>query len=221
MAKANKAIVMFGAPGSGKGTQAVEICKQFNLVQVATGDLFRENLKNNTELGRLAKGYMERGALVPDDVTARMLKERLQRGDDAAGYILDGFPRTLPQAEMLARILQELGIALAAVVYIKVSDPAIVDRLGGRLICRSCQAPYHLTGKPPKITGVCDACGGELYQRADDNPQTVKARLDTFHRQTAPLIAYFEKGGLLAEVDGEAGLTNVTRLIAEVIRKKL
>jgi adenylate kinase len=221
MAKANKAMVLFGAPGSGKGTQAVEICKQFNFVQVATGDLFRENLKNNTELGKLAKGYMEKGALVPDDVTAAMLKDRLSRGDDAAGYILDGFPRTLPQAELLGKILLDLGIKLVSVVYIKVTDQVIVDRLGGRLICKNCQAPYHMTGKPPKKAGVCDVCGGELYQRADDNPATVKARLDTFHKQTSPLIAYYQKAGLMVEVDGEAGLTNVTRLIAAEVKKKL
>jgi len=219
MGKANKAIVMFGAPGSGKGTQAVEICKQFNFVQVATGDLFRENLKNNTELGRLAKGYMEKGALVPDDVTAAMLKDRLKRGDEAAGYILDGFPRTLPQATMLDGILRELEIKLVAVINLQARDQTIIDRLGGRLICRSCQAPYHLTGKPPKQAGVCDACGGELYQRADDNPQTVKARLDTFHSQTAPLIAHYRQAGLLVDVDGEAGLANVTRLIAEAVRR--
>jgi adenylate kinase len=219
MGKATKAIVLFGAPGSGKGTQAEQVCKQFNYVHVATGDLFRENLKNNTDLGKLAKGFMEKGALVPDDVTAAMLKDRLQRGDEATGYMLDGFPRTLPQAEMLAKILQELAITLVAVIYIKVSDQVIIDRLGGRLICRNCQAPYHLTGKPPKKAGVCDACGGELYQRADDNPQTVKARLDTFHNQTAPLIEFYRNGGLLVDIDGEVGLANVTKLIATAVSK--
>jgi len=221
MGKANKAVVLFGAPGSGKGTQAVEICKQINFVQVATGDLFRENLKNNTDLGKLAKGFMEKGALVPDDVTAAMLKERLQRGDDAAGYILDGFPRTLPQAEMLGNILAELGITLVGVVNIKVRDQVIIDRLSGRLICRKCQAPYNLTGKPPIKAGVCDVCGGELYQRADDNAQTVKARLDTFHTQTAPLIEFYRQAGLLMDVDGEAGLANVSRLIVEALKPRL
>jgi adenylate kinase len=221
MAKANKAIVMFGAPGSGKGTHAVEMCKQYNLAQVATGDLFRENLKNNTELGKLAKGYMDQGALVPDDVTGRMLKERLQRGDEAAGYIIDGFPRTMPQAEMLAQIFRELGITLAAVVYLNVSEQTIIERLGGRFICRKCQAPYNLPGRPPKQAGICDVCGGELYQRADDNPQTIKARLDTFHQQTAPLIAYFKQSGVLAEVDGEREFADRCRQITAILQGKL
>lgn len=221
MAKANKAIVMFGAPGSGKGTHAVEMCKRYNLVQVATGDLFRENLKNNTELGKLAKGYMDKGALVPDDVTGRMLKERLQRGDDAAGYVIDGFPRTMEQARMLEQIFQELGISLVAVLYMNISDQTIIERLGGRYICRKCQAPYNLPGRPPKKPGICDVCGGELYQRADDNPQTIKARLDTFHQQTAPLIAYFRQQGVLADVDGEREFPDRCRQIEGILAGKI
>lgn len=218
MAKANKAIVLFGAPGSGKGTQAEKIVNEFKYVHVATGDLFRANLKNNTELGKLAKGYMDKGALVPDDVTAAMLKDRLQRGDEAPGYVLDGFPRTLPQATMLENILQELGIKLATVLFIKLDDDIIVQRLAERLICRKCQSPYNLSGRPPKVAGVCDACGGELYQRDDDKPATVKARLATFHSQTSPLIEYYRKAGLLVDIDAAHGMKNTHRLIAEVLK---
>lgn len=217
MSKATHVIVLFGAPGSGKGTQAEIIRRQFDFVHVATGDLFRENLKHETELGKLAKGYMEKGALVPDDLTAAMLKDRLQRDDECAGYILDGFPRTLPQAEALSRILSEVNLKLAAVVYLQVSDQLIIERLSGRLICRNCQAPYHIPSRPPKKEGVCDSCGGELYQRADDNPKTVQARLDTFRQQTAPLIEYYQKAGVLREIPGAIGCENVTKRIGEII----
>jgi adenylate kinase len=203
MAKANKAFVLFGAPGCGKGTLADKIVAQFKYVHVATGDLFRENLKNNTPLGQLAKGYMEKGALVPDEVTASMLKDRLQRGDEAVGYILDGFPRTMPQAEMLDKILQELGIKLSGVVYIRTSDDLIISRLSNRQICKDCQAPYHMVDRPPKQTGICDRCGGPLYQRADDKAETVKARLNTFHAQTVPLVEFYRKRNLLKDVDGD------------------
>lgn len=219
MAKANKAYVLFGAPGSGKGTQAEQLVKHYGFVHVATGDLFRENLKQNTPLGQLAKGYMEKGALVPDDVTARMLKERLQRGDDAPAYLLDGFPRTLPQAKMLEDILRELGIQLAAVIFIQTSDELIVSRLSGRLICKACQTPYHKTNRPPKKEGVCDRCGGELYQRADDNPETVRARLATFHTQTAPLIEYYQKAGLLHPVNGEISAEQTLNEISAILKK--
>lgn len=220
-AKSTPVFVLFGAPGSGKGTQAEQVCKKFNLKHIATGDLFRENLKNNTELGKLAKGYMDAGKLVPDEVTASMLQDRLKKGDACQGYILDGFPRTLPQAEALAKILGELGMKLSTVLYIKVTDEEIVSRLSGRLICRNCQTPYHLTAKAPKKAGVCDLCGGELYQRSDDNANTVKARLGTFHGQTAPLIAYYKKAGVLQEFDGEIGMHNVTAALSVVLDKAL
>lgn len=179
------------------------------MLHVATGDLFRENLRQATELGRLAKTYMDRGELVPDDVTDAMVEERLSRPDARDSFILDGFPRTTHQAEALTEMLARLHRRLARVLYIKVSDAAIVERLSGRMICRGCQAPYHQLFKPPKKSGSCDSCGGELYQRADDNPETVRARLVTFHRQTEPLIDYYRWAGLLHEIAGEGDVASI------------
>ena len=213
----NVDIVLLGAPGSGKGTQAEQICQQFNLIHIATGDLFRENLKNQTELGKLAKTYMDKGELVPDDVTAAMLRERLAQPDTERGIILDGFPRTLPQAEALTEIMDNAGRRIGGVLYIKVSDEELVNRLSGRWICRNCQTPFHTKFKPPTKKGICDVCGGELYQRDDDKPETVRPRLKTFHRQTAPLIDYYAEAGLLTEVDGEGEVSEVTeRVVAAV-----
>ncbi len=210
-------VVLFGAPGSGKGTQAEQICGKFDLLHIATGDLFRENLKNETELGQLAKMYMDKGELVPDDVTAAMLKDRLERPDTKGGLVLDGFPRTLPQAEALKGIVDDLSRSLDGVLYIKVSDEELVSRLAGRWICRNCQTPFHTKFKPPKQEGVCDVCGGELYQRDDDKPETVRARLKTFHNQTAPLIDYYKQAGLLTEVDGEGEVSTVTNRVVAAI----
>jgi adenylate kinase len=173
--------------------------------------LFRENLKNATKLGELAKGYMNRGELVPDDITEAMVEERLARAETEGGFILDGFPRTLPQAETLTEMLARLGRPLAGVLYIRVSDDSLVERLSGRWICRSCQTPYHLTFRPPARAGLCDKCGGELFQRDDDKPETVRARLKTFHKQTEPLIEYYRRAGLLTEVDGEGDVSRVSR----------
>lgn len=203
-------LVLLGAPGSGKSTQAEHLCQQFNLPHIATGDLFREHLRQETPLGKLAQPYMNRGELVPDDITNAMVRERLARPDAQAGFILDGFPRTLPQAEALTEILAGMQRQLMGVLYIKVSDVEIIDRLSGRLICRNCQTPYHLKFKPPAQPGVCDICGGELYQREDDKPETVKARLATFHRQTEPLINYYRRAGLLIEIEGEGEVAEVT-----------
>jgi len=208
-------IVLLGAPGSGKGTQAEKLCRAFDVPHVATGDLFRENLRNETDLGKLARSYMERGDLVPDDVTVAMVKERLSRPDTANGFVTDGFPRNRFQAEAFTEMLQIMGRLLRGVIYFKVSDQEIITRLSGRLICRNCQTPYHLTFNPPTQEGVCDACGGELYQRADDRPETVKVRLETYRRQTAPLIDYYKSAGVLVEVDGEGDLSAVTeRMLA-------
>ena len=209
LARASTDVVLLGGPGSGKGTQAERLCADLGLPHIATGDLFRENLRQATDLGKLAQTYMDRGELVPDDVTEAMVEERLARPDTQGGFILDGFPRTLPQAGALTEMMTRLARRIAAVLYIKVSDEALVGRLSGRMICRACQAPYHLQFKPPHQSGVCDSCGGELYQRADDNPQTVQARLVTFHGQTEPLIAYYQQAGLLQEIDGEGTLAAV------------
>ncbi|OQY48066.1 MAG: adenylate kinase [Anaerolineaceae bacterium 4572_78] len=212
-------LVLLGAPGSGKGTQAKQLSQQLELQHVATGDLFRENLKNNTELGQLAKTFMDKGELVPDDVTQKMVKERLSRPDISNGFILDGFPRTLPQAEALTEILKGLDRKLKGVLYINVSDEEIVQRLSGRLICRSCQTPFHLEFNPPAKEGECDSCGGELYQRDDDNPKTVHNRLDTYHKQTSPLINYYKTMGVLAEIKGEGDMDAITDEMMKVVRK--
>lgn len=203
-------IVLLGAPGSGKGTQAEQLKQRLNLQHIATGDLFRENLRNETELGRLAKTYMDRGELVPDDVTEAMVRERIDQPDTRAGFILDGFPRTLAQAEALTQMLNDLSRRLDGIFYIKVTDEAIVKRLSGRLICRACQKPYHLEFNPPAQKGVCDSCGGELYRRDDDNPDTILARLKTYYAQTMPLIEYYRQTGLLVEIDGEGEPAQVT-----------
>ena len=212
-------LVLLGGPGSGKGTQAEQLGKQLKLPHIATGDLFRDHLQNATELGKLAQAYMHRGELVPDDVTDAMVAERLERPDVRDGFILDGFPRSLPQARALTKMMAGLNRQLSAVIYIKVSDEAIVSRLSGRLICRQCQASYHREFKPPQKTGLCDSCGGELYQRDDDNPDTVRARLQTFHGQTEPLIEYYKQAGLLREIDGEGDVTQVVERTMAVARE--
>ena len=218
-ARATTDIALLGGPGSGKGTQALRLSAQLKLPHIATGDLFRENLKASTELGQLAKTYMDRGELVPDDVTEAMVEERLSRPDVANGFILDGFPRTLAQAQALTEMLSRLERRLAGVVYINVSDDALIMRLSGRLICRQCQAPYHAFFKPPWRERICDACGGELYQRTDDSPDTVRARLVTFHRQTEPLIKYYKDLGALHDIDGEDDLDEISNRIMGTIRR--
>jgi adenylate kinase len=186
---------------------------------VASGDLFRENLGNETELGLLAKTYMDRGDLVPDDVTIAMVRDRLQRPDCEQGVVLDGFPRTQAQAEGLDSMLAGMGRALDGVLYIAVPNEVLVQRLSGRWICRSCQSPYHALFSPPAKAGVCDDCGGQLYQRDDDKPETVRARLEVYHRQTAPLIGYYTQAGLLTEVDGSGDIDTVGAALLEAARQ--
>jgi adenylate kinase len=206
-------IVFLGGPGCGKGTHADRVCQRLKLPHIATGDLFRENLKNQTKLGNLAKGYMDRGELVPDEVTESMVQERLARPDAREGFVLDGFPRTLPQGQALTEMLVHMLRRLSGVLSINVSDEQITERLSGRLICRNCQAPYHLRYNPPKCDGRCNVCGGELYRRDDDNPATVRARLKTFHLQTAPLFEYYRQAGLLVEVNGQGEVPDVAARI--------
>ncbi len=201
--------VLLGGPGSGKGTQAEHLCKTFNLPHVSTGDLFRDNIKKQTELGRLAKAYMDRGELVPDDVTERMVSTRLAQPDAVRGFILDGFPRTVSQAEALDEILHGAGRRVTGVIHLKVSDEEIIRRLSGRRICRQCQAPFHILFKKPRREGICNHCGSPLYQRDDDKPETIQVRLKNYHRQTEPLIAYYRDAGVLTEVIGEGDLTAI------------
>lgn len=212
-------LVLVGGPGSGKGTQAEQLKNYLELPHIASGDLFRENLKNQTELGKLAKTYMDRGELVPDDVTEAMVEDRISRPDASKGFILDGFPRTLPQAQALTEMLNNMQRRIDGVLYIRVSDEEIVKRLSGRLICRDCQTPYHLAFKPPAKEGICDACGGSLYQRDDDNPKTVRARLKTFHDQTAPIINYYRDSGVLVEINGEGEVSSVTEKAIAVVKE--
>ena len=212
-------LVLFGGPGSGKGTQAERLSQTLKLSHIATGDLFRENLQHGTQLGRLAKSYMDRGELVPDEVTEAIVEDRLARPDTADGFILDGFPRTLHQAESLTNMLAKLGRHISQVLYINVSDEEIVNRLSGRLICEQCQTPYHLQFKPPKQENICDRCGGSLYQRDDDRPETVRARLKTFHRQTEPVLDYYRQTGRLSEIDGQGAIDGVTDRALAVIEK--
>jgi adenylate kinase len=210
LARTTVDLVLLGAPGCGKGTQADRLCDALGVPHIATGDLFRENLKFETPLGKVAKTYMERGELVPDDVTDAMVDERLGRPDAGVGFVLDGFPRTLHQAQALNEILQRHHRRLAGVIYYHVADDAILDRLLGRLTCQKCQTPYHIKFHPPQASGICDKCGGTLIQRLDDNPTTIGNRLATFHRQTEPLLAFYKKAALLHEVPAEGKPAEIT-----------
>ena len=212
-------LVLLGAPGCGKGTQAENLSKHFQLRHVATGDLFREHLKSQTDMGLLAKGYIDQGELVPDEITDSMVCERLSQPDTSEGFILDGYPRTMGQAEALNETMASLRRKLAGVLYIRVSDAEIVNRLSGRLICRQCQTPYHLRFKPSSKPGLCDLCQGPLYQRDDDNPETVRTRLETFHHQTEPLIDYYRRLGLLVEVNGEGDHSTVTTRTDDAVKR--
>lgn len=197
-------IVMLGAPGAGKGTQARLLSEALGLPQISSGDIFRENLKNQTALGLLAKQYMDKGELVPDDVTINMVMERLGRPDCVGGAILDGFPRTLAQAAALDRALAEQGRRVKLVPLLEVDDDVVINRLAGRRVCRECQAMYHLEFNPPAGDPTrCDKCGGELYRRADDDPETVRNRLFVYYKQTAPLVGYYFAHGVLKAVDGD------------------
>jgi adenylate kinase len=202
-------IILLGAPGAGKGTQAMTMSKELGLKHISSGDLFREAQAKGTELGLLAKSYMEKGQLVPDDVTVRMVIERIKEADCVNGVILDGFPRTLEQAKALEEALSAQANRIDKVFYIKVSTDELLRRLGGRWICRNCQTPYHLVNMPPEVEGRCDACGGELYQRADDTVETAKKRLEVYFAQTAPLIEYYMSVRNLLEVDGDRDVDSV------------
>jgi adenylate kinase len=210
-------IVMLGPPGAGKGTQAKLLAEELGVPHVSSGDLFRDHLGRKTELGLLAKEYMDRGDLVPDDVTVGMVVERIDRSDCRDGVILDGFPRTLSQAAALDSALAERGQGVTVVPLIQVADEEIVKRLTARRVCRNCGAVYNLVFNPPSVEGVCDACGGELYQRDDDNPETVRNRLFTYYKETSPLIGYYFAKSLLAEIDGELAIGAVQADLRAVV----
>ena len=213
-------IVLFGAPGAGKGTQANIVSKKLHLVHIASGDLFREALEKGTDLGIRAKSYMEKGMLVPDEITISMVLERMSAPDCKAGVILDGFPRNLPQAKALDKALAKQAKAIDAAIYIKVAKERLLKRLSGRWICRNCQTPYHAVDSPPRIQGKCDKCGGELYQRPDDTIETAKKRLEVYATETAPLIDYYVQEDKLLEVNGEGSIDEVSHRIVTALRKE-
>ncbi len=211
-------IVLFGAQGSGKGTQARLIQDRFGIPQVATGDLFRHNLKHQTELGRLAKGYMDRGELVPDSVTNAMVRDRLSQPDAHGGAVLDGYPRNTAQAQALEGLLDEMGASLTRVVYIHVEEPELMRRLTGRRVCRGCQATYHIVFNPPAQADLCDRCGGTLYQRDDDkDEEAIHRRLELYFQETVPVVEWYRAHGVLAEVQGQEAIEEVRSAIFSML----
>ena len=212
-------IIVMGAPGSGKGTRASFLAEHLQIPHIATGDLFRENFSGDSILGKIAQTYIDRGELVPDDVTEAMVRERLNRPDAHEGYILDGFPRTLSQAEALDEIMEELKRKVDCVVFVVVPDEEIVRRISGRRLCPVCQASYHVDFKKPKVDNVCDADGSPLFQREDDDPQTVRSRLKVFHGQTMPVIDYYRQAGLLMEVPGSGDMAQMKQAMLSVVKQ--
>ena len=210
-------IIMLGAPGAGKGTQAKKIAEKCGIPHISTGDIFRANIKNGTELGNKAKTYMDQGLLVPDELVCDLVVDRIQQDDCKKGYILDGFPRTIPQAESLDKALQAIGEKMDYAIDVEVPDENIVKRMGGRRACVGCGATYHLVYAPTKKEGICDVCGGELILRDDDKPETVQKRLGVYHEQTQPLIDYYKNQGILREVDGSVDMEDVFKEILNIL----
>lgn len=210
-------IIMLGAPGAGKGTQAKKIAAKYDIPHISTGDIFRANIKNGTELGNKAKTYMDQGLLVPDELVVDLVVDRVQQDDCKNGYVLDGFPRTIPQAEALDKALAALGDKVDYAIDVNVPDENIVNRMGGRRACVGCGATYHLVYAPTKTEGICDVCGKELILRDDDKPETVQKRLNVYHEQTQPLIDYYTKQGVLKTVDGTCALDEVFKAIVEIL----
>lgn len=210
-------IIMLGAPGAGKGTQAKKIAEKYQIPHISTGDIFRANIKSETELGMKAKEFIDQGLLVPDEITIGMLLNRIQEKDCGKGYVLDGFPRTIPQAESLSEALKTLGTAIDYAIDIDVPDENIVSRMSGRRACLTCGATYHISFAPPKKEGVCDVCGAELVLRNDDKPETVQKRLSVYHEQTKPLVEYYKKAGVLRTIDGTQDMEAVFQSITDIL----
>ncbi len=211
-------IIMLGAPGAGKGTQAKVIAEKFGIPSISTGDIFRANIKNGTELGMEAKKYMDQGLLVPDELTVKILLDRVAKEDCKDGYVLDGFPRNIPQAQVLDKALEEQNEKLDFAIDVEVPDEDIIRRMSGRRACAGCGATYHVEHIPPKKEGICDTCGQELVLRDDDKPETVKNRLDVYHKQTQPLIDFYEAKGILKTVDGTMDMKEVSAAIAAILQ---
>ena len=212
-------IILLGPPGAGKGTQAKMIADKYSIPHISTGDIFRANIKNGTELGKKAKEYMDKGLLVPDELTCDLVVDRIKQEDCKNGYILDGFPRTIPQAECLDEALTKMGEKIDYAVNVEVPDENIVKRMSGRRACVNCGATYHIVHIPTKVEGICDRCGKELILRDDDKPETVTKRLNVYHEQTQPLIDYYTKKGVLVEVDGTVDMNDVFNSIIEILGK--
>ncbi|ADG82832.1 adenylate kinase [Thermincola potens JR] len=212
-------LMIMGPPGAGKGTQAEVLVKELNITHISTGDMFRAAIKEGTEMGKKAKEYMDKGQLVPDEVVVGMVKDRLSQPDCEKGFLLDGFPRTIAQAEALSKTLDEMGIKLDGVINIEVPREKLLARLTGRRVCKSCGASYHVLFNPPEKEGVCNNCGGELYQRSDDNEETVNNRLDVYEEQTQPLIDYYKEKGLLININGDQPIDKVLADILAALRK--
>lgn len=210
-------IILMGLPGAGKGTQASEIVKKYPIPHISTGDMFRKAIKEETDLGKEAKSYMDRGELVPDEVTIGIVRERLAEEDAKKGFLLDGFPRTVEQADALNEILSDLDRKVDAVINIEVAEEELMNRLTGRRICEECGTAYHLVFNPPKVDGVCDLDGGKLYQREDDNPETVANRLSVNVKQTKPLLDFYENQGVLKNIDGSRQIDNVTEDVIQIL----
>jgi adenylate kinase len=213
-------VAFLGPPGAGKGTQARDLAREWSVPHIATGDMLREAVAAGTPLGREAKSYMDRGALVPDDVIIGMIAERLHQPDARPGFLLDGFPRTMAQAEGLERLLKDLGQPLERVIYFDVAEPELLRRLTGRRVCRACGHSFHVVSNPPRRDGVCDACGGELYQRVDDSESTVRNRLTVYNRQTAPLLDWYAGKGLLASIKGEGAIEDIGQRVQDAARRR-
>jgi len=211
-------IIILGAPGAGKGTQADILSQEMNLPHIASGDLFRQALEERTKVGLLAKSYMDKGELVPDEIAIKLILERINQPDCVSGCLFDGFPRTLHQAKVLDKALKEQGKTIDKAIYIEVPNEELVKRLSGRWLCRTCQTPYHIINSPPKTPGKCDKCGGKLYQRSDDREETVKDRLSIFFAQTVPILDYYKKQGKLIKVNGNLGMQGVARAIISALK---
>ena len=213
-------VAFLGPPGAGKGTQARELAREWSVPHIATGDMLREAVAGGTALGREARAYMDKGALVPDDVIIGMIAERLREDDARRGFLLDGFPRTITQAEGLERLLKDLGQPLERVIYFDVAEPELIRRLTGRRVCRSCGHSFHVVSNPPQREGVCDVCGGELYQRVDDSEATVRNRLAVYHKQTAPLLDWYTGKGLLASIQGAGSIAEISRRVKDAAGRR-
>lgn len=210
-------LVLLGAPGAGKGTQAVILSEKLNIPHISTGDIFRNNIKNKTELGKKAEEYITKGLLVPDEITVDLMKDRLKEDDCKNGFILDGFPRNIAQAEALDKYLNEMGIKLDCALNIHVDDEEIIERISGRRVCQNCGKSYHVKYNPPAVNGECDDCKSKLIQRDDDKEETVIKRLETYHKQTEPLIEYYQKKGLLKTVIGQEKVEDTTREVMKAL----